>query len=160
MVSSISRPPRRARRVAGEAEVVDDERRRHRLRRAAQQRAQAGDQLRQGTGFDQVVIGTEIQPATRFLDAVPRGGHDDAHGGAVTGAKPPAELEAIDVGEAEVEHDRVVRAHARPRECPRGVGGHIHRASGVAEVGGCNVGHSRIVFDEQDPHEWNLRRTA
>ena len=71
--------------------------------RATQHRLHAGDQLRGGEGLRQVVVGAELEAEDPVDLAVAGGEEDDRHLGGL--ADLLADLEAVDIGEADVEHD-------------------------------------------------------
>ena len=82
---------------------------------AAQDRADAGDELLEAERLGHVVVAAERQAADLVLGRVARGEEDDRHAAAL-GAEPLGDLEALHVGQHDVEHDQVrAEARARPR---------------------------------------------
>ena len=86
-----------------------------RLDRAPGERPQAGGQLGEGKGFDQVVVGAGVETGDAVGDAIARGQQQDRRLDARR-AQPAADLEAVDAGQHDVEHDRVVVADVDPVE--------------------------------------------
>ena len=116
-------------------------------RRAPHDRADPRDQLAQPVRLDEVVVGPELEPD----DAVglfPAGGQDDDRNARAL-AQPPADVEAVDVRQAQIEQDEVRR---------RGVEGAFARRDArdvVAlplQTGHQRVGNRVLVFDDQDVH--------
>ena len=69
--------------------------------------AQTREQFVKGEGLDQVVVGTTVQPVYTVGDPV--AGADDQYGGVDSAcAQVPARFEAIQLGQHDVEEDRVV----------------------------------------------------
>ncbi len=95
-------PCRRIERQVGEAEhaVI--------VRRVAapQQRAQAGQQLREGERLRQVVVGSRVEPLDPLAHGRPRGQEQDGRAVACR-AQGPAGVEAVELGHEDVEDDRV-----------------------------------------------------
>ena len=129
------RSPRWASRVIGSRrEVGEAEHLAGILGPAAQEGPQPGQQLGQGEGLDQVVVGSGVEALDPVVDGVAGGEHE--HRGVVVGRpQAPAHVEPVDGGQADVEDHRVGRADGdllqglgpvgrpgRPRS-PRG-GGH------------------------------------
>src|SRR3954449_9141758 len=97
--------------VGVELEVAGDQRGGAAGRTAAQQRAQAGQQLLALEGLDEVVVGAGVQPLDARLDRVARGEHEDRH--VAVGAQPAGDLDAVQAGQPEVEQHDV--GHVGPR---------------------------------------------
>ena len=86
---------------------------------ATQEGAQAGLQLADVERLDEVVVGARVEAVDAVADGVAGGQDQDRH--AVAGvAHAAADLEAVDAGEADVEHDAVGRARSRSRRRRRG----------------------------------------
>ena len=88
--------------------------------RAAEQRPHARDQLVRAERLGEVVVGAHLEAddALGFLGA--GGQHDDRdRRGVLVGAQQPADLEAVDVRQHQVEHDEIRRLGARPRRARR-----------------------------------------
>ena len=105
-VSSSSRSPRNDLAGVGvEPQVADHQVGAAARRPAAQQRAQAGQQLVALEGLDEVVVGARVESLHARLERVAGGEDQDRHVAVV--AQPPADLHAVESGQAEVEHHGV-----------------------------------------------------
>src|SRR3954468_6821970 len=106
-LGQLDRPPgaRDLVRVRVQRQVGDDERRAAPRRPAAQQRAQAGEQLLALERLDEVVVGAGVEALDARLDGVARGEHEDRH--VVGRAQAPRDLDAVDLREAEIEDHEV-----------------------------------------------------
>ena len=102
-------------RVGVQLQVADDERGAAARRPAAQQRAQAREQLLALERLDEVVVGAGIEALDARVDRVARGQHQDRHVAAVL-AQQPRDVDAVELGQAEVEDDEVGRELARVAE--------------------------------------------
>ena len=123
---------------------------------APQHRVHPGQQLAGVEGLDQVVVG----PAVQALDAVVHlaaGRHDD-HRHVAGGPDLAADVDAVHIGQAQVEqHDvdaRQVLGDAAPAGEPGG--GHAVPVQGGTQRGG----HPVVVLDQQDVHPSSLPRGA
>src|SRR3954469_2504875 len=92
-------------RVRVQGEVGDDERRAAARRSAAQQGAQAGEQLLALERLDEVVVGAGVEALDARLDRVARGEHQDRH--VVGGPQAAGDLDAVDLRQPEVEDHEV-----------------------------------------------------
>src|SRR3954453_4325335 len=92
-------------RVRVELQVADDEPRTSARRPAAQQRAQAREQLLALERLDEVVVGAGVEALDARLDRVARGEHEDRH--IVGRAQAPRDLDAVDLRQAEIEDHEV-----------------------------------------------------
>ena len=97
--------------VGVEAEVADDQEGAAARRPAAQQRADAGEQLVALEWLDEVVVGARVEPLHAGVDRVARGEHQDRH--VALGAHAPRNLHAVELRQPEVEHHRIGLEHAR-----------------------------------------------
>ena len=118
-VSSSSRPSRVARRARSSTSsppTRSGPSRPAERRRAPHDRADPGDQLAQPERLDDVVVGAELEPddAVGLLAA---GGHDDDRDARAL-AQLPADVEAVDVRQAQVEQDEVRGRGRRGRLSP------------------------------------------
>ncbi len=86
---------------------------------AAQCRTDAGQELADGEGFFHVVVGAGVQCCDLVGLAVAGGEHD--HGNRVEGAQPREDLDAVEVGQAEIEQDEVGGAAGGEAEAFAGV---------------------------------------
>ena len=104
-VRSSTRSPRRALRAARvEAQVAGLERLALAGRAPAQQRLQPRDHLLHGERLDDVVVGARLQAAHAVVDLVARREDADRHLVAAL-AQAAQDLEAVEVGHAQVEQD-------------------------------------------------------
>ena len=132
-----------------------DPRRGERGERAAQDRFDAREQLREGERLDDVVVGAAAEPLDPRRQVAARGHDDDGHR-----TKPPdarADLEAVGVGQAEIQQHEVRRA--RLRHLVEGLGGGDSAARAVAAFGQPIAQRGRegiVVFDDQDAHRVTL----
>ena len=76
-----------------------------RRRGATKQRADAAAELADRERLRDVVVGAELEAEHLVELVVARGEHDDRDG--ALGAQPPADLEAVDSRQHDVEHDEV-----------------------------------------------------
>ena len=88
-----------------------DERRRAARRATAQQRAHAREQLLALERLDEVVVGAGVEPLDARFERVARGQHQDRH--VVVLAQRLGDLDPVEAGEAEVEHDEVGQERVR-----------------------------------------------
>ena len=63
------------------------------------------------------------------------------------------DLEAIDVGKADVEHGQVVLVHGECGESVAAGRRDVGRHGGFAQRAPQQVGEGRVVFDDEDAHE-------
>ena len=132
-------------------QVADDERgllaRRDRAG-AAQQGAQAGDDLLEAERLGHVVVATGGQAGDPVLDRVLGG--EEQHGDVRVGGADAAEhVDAGQVGEHDVEHDDV--GVERLGGADGGVAGQrvVHLPALVAQGGGQQLGEGRLVVDHE-----------
>ena len=134
-----------------QGEVADAQQAALALEAPPQQRAQSGQQLRQGERLDQVVVGAGIEPLDPVVDGVARGEHQDRR--VVTGAAhAAAHGEPVDVGQPEVEDQRV-RGGLRQRLerlAARGHGHHLVALEAEGPVDGPADGE--VVVHHEDAH--------
>ena len=121
------------------------------------ERAQARQQLGERERLRQVVVGAGVEPGDAILDRVARGQHQHRRPDAAL-PQPAADLDAVDAGQHQVEHDRVVLDRL----------GHPERVvAGPGDVGGValldqapaeQARHLELVLDDQDPHRTSIVR--
>ena len=149
MVSSISRSPRlHLAGVGVEREVADLERGGAARRPAAQQRPDPRQQLLALEGLDQVVVGAAVEAVDAVLGLGPGGQHQDRH--VAVGAQAPADLDAVEPGQAEVEDDQVGDEAGGDVERLDAVGGGADLVALVAQRAAQDVGDLGVVLDDQD----------
>ena len=149
-VSSSSRPARVARRArsstssspARKGPFGAAER-----RRAPHDRADPGDQLAQPVRLDDVVVGAELEPHDA-VGLLPAGGQDDDRDARAL-AELPADVEAVDVRQAQIEQDKV-RGRGFEGAFARGDARDV--VALTLEPGHERVGNGVLVFDDQDVH--------
>ena len=117
--------------------------------RAAQERLDPAHQLAQPERLGQVVVGAQLQ-ADDLVDLVVAGGeHQDRHLGA-GGAHAAEDLEPVDPGQADIEHDEVRRlVHGQVEALlARGRDGHLVALllEGILDAPSDGV----LVFDDED----------
>ena len=136
---------RRVEREVGEAQAL-----RRRLD-APQQRPQAREQLAQGEGLDQVVVGAGVEAGDAVVDRVARGEHQDRR--AVAGlAHAPAHLEAVDVRHRDVQDDGVDLLARDAVERLAAVLGERHVVALEGQRPLHRRAQGRLVIDHQDSH--------
>ena len=91
--------------VRVQGEVADDEGRRAARWAAAQQRAQAGEQLLALEGLDEVVVGAGVEPRDAGVHGVARGQHEDRD--VAVRAQRAGDVDAVELGQPEVEDHEI-----------------------------------------------------
>ena len=114
---------------------------------AAQDGAQAGQQLARVEGLGQVVVGADFEAHDAVGLLAPCRQHQDRHVGA--GANRPAELEAVAIGQHEVQDHRVVAALKGGRETGLGALPMLEGQAGAAEIGRDHLGERAVILDHQ-----------
>ena len=137
-------------RVGVELQVADDERRAAARRPAAQQRAQAGEQLLALERLDEVVVGAGVEALDARLDGVARGQHEDRHVAVV--AQQARDVDAVELRQAEVEDDEVGRELARVAERRLAVVARARLVALHAQRAQQDLGDLVVVLD--DEHAW------
>ena len=133
------------------AEVADAELRRALAVAASGERPQPGEQLCVGEGLHQVVVGPGVEARDAVRDAVARGQHQDRRPDAVV-AQAPADLEAVDARQHQVEDDRVVLGRARHPEGVLALGGDVRGHPLLPQALADQAGHLGLVLDDQHAH--------
>ena len=95
-------------------ESPGDRQRRFERQIASQERAHTGFELGHREGFGQIVVGAQVQAVHAILDRITRREHDNTRLRAPN-TKTPQDLETVDVGEPDVEHEEVVRGTSEQR---------------------------------------------
>ena len=116
-------------------------------RRAPRDRADPGDQLAQPVRLDDVVVGPELEPHDPVCLLAAGGEDDDRHPRAL--AELPADVEAVDVRQAQVEQDEV---RGRSLEGAFARSGARDVVALPPQPGHERVGNGVLVFDDQDVH--------
>ncbi len=125
--------------------------------RAAQHGADPRHQLLEAERLHEVVVAAEREPAHLVVGAVARGEEQHRRPYAVV-AKPAAHLEAVEVGQHDVEHDQVgiMLLDGVERVTTRAGGAHLETlvAEGRFEHGPQVV----LVVDEQEPFACHVQQ--
>jgi hypothetical protein len=113
---------------------------------AAEQRAQPRLELVHVERLDQVVVGPGIQSVDPVRHGVASGQHQHRDPVALA-PKQPAHLEPVDVGQPDVEDDRVGHGAAHRGECVGAGLGQPHLVTGQREGAAQDVAQTPIVVD-------------
>ena len=114
---------------------------------AAQDGADACEELAEPERLDHVVVGAEFEQDHTVDLVAACGDDDDGDLGAL--AQLPADVGAVDVRQTEVEEDEVALVRAEGR----GPGGdEVDVESLALEAGAQRLGDGRIVFDDEEAH--------
>jgi hypothetical protein len=108
----------------------------------------ARHQLQHRERLGQVVVGAQLQPEDAVHFARPRADDDDRRV-ARHGAGAAADLEAVDAGQHQVEHQRVPAAALQFAQAGMAVGGMLHGIALVAQVHAQKFGDVGVVLDDQ-----------
>ena len=132
------------------------------LLRAAppQQGPDAGLQLAQGKGLDQIVVGPGIQAQHAVGHGIAGRQHDDRHLHAVFPAQGAAQADAVQAGEHDVQHHQVELAGRRHLEARTAVAGAIQFIAQGLQIG-VQVGEDVLVIfhqQDRDRHHAHLRK--
>src|SRR4051812_42039454 len=130
-----------------ELQVADDQRRAAPRRAPAQERAQPRQQLLEVERLDQVVVGAGVEPLDARVDRVARGEHQDRH--VAVGAQAAGDLDAVDLGQPQVEHDGVGLEHRGLVERLAAVGGEADVVALAAQRPAYDVADVGVVLDDQ-----------
>jgi hypothetical protein len=119
-------------------------------RRTAQDGADARDQLAGGEGLDDVVVGAELQAGDAVGLLAARGEQDDRDARALLLAHPAHDLQPVDPGHHQVEHDEVRPAAREGVERRVAVRDDLGVVAGALEVARDDLADRRLVVDHQD----------
>ena len=119
--------------------------------RPPQQRAHARHQLVRAERLREVVVGAQLE-ADDALGLLGAGGqHDDRdRRGRLVGTKQPADLQAVDVRQHQVEHQQLRRTRRDRLQRLAAGGGALGEETGLVEITSDELGDVRIVLDDQD----------
>src|SRR4051812_25229612 len=115
---------------------------------AAQHRVDARDELGGGEGLDDVVVGAEAQ-AHDAIGLLALGGEQDDRAGAVLGAYAAHDLEPVEAGEHEVEHDQVRWSLGDRLEGREAVLGHARLVARSLQIARDDFADRRLVVDDE-----------
>jgi hypothetical protein len=126
---------------------------------AAGQRPHPGQQLHQRKGLDQVVVGAGVEPDRHVLGSVAAGQDQDRHRDPLL-PDGGAHLEAVGLGDLDVEHDQIVRGIGPHL----GQGGaavqrHVHGVTVLLEALLQEPDGSNVVLDYENVHASSWRAT-
>jgi hypothetical protein len=127
-----------------------------------QQRPDPRRDLVERERLDEVVVGPLVEAGDPVVDGVARGEHQDPRRGHLVGrrqggigADPPAQVEAVGVGQVEVQAHQVVRGDRQSLHRLGTVVGHVDGVALAPEPPGQRVGQVDLVLDHQQPHGAN-----
>ena len=134
-----------------ESQVADLDRRGPLALPTADQSPQPGQELGEGEGLGQVVVGAAVEAGDPVLDRSSSGQHQHRRPDAVL-SHPPAGLEAVDPRQDHVEHDSVVGGGAGLREGLLAACCDIDRQILLGEATPDQRRHLHLILDHQDLH--------
>ena len=134
-----------------EADITGLEHRRLALRRHAQLRAHAREQLLEGERLGHVVVGAAVEPLDLLLDRAARGQHDHRQLG-LARADRVEHLQAVLAGQHHVEQDQPVVARQRFELAALTVVGDGHGVAVGLQALLDEARQRALVFDDQDAH--------
>ena len=114
---------------------------------AGEQRAHARQQLVALEGLHEVVIGAGVEALHARVERVARREDQDRHVALL--AQAPAHLDAVEPGEAQVEHDGVRLENAGLVEGGLAVAGHAHVVALLVKRPAQHAGNVRVVLDDK-----------
>ena len=114
---------------------------------AAQEGAHAGEELGEAEGLGHVVVGTRVQ-ADDHVDLVRAGSQDQNRHAVAGGADLAGHIQAVHVGQAQVQDNQVDAANVGECFGARRVRAHV--VPFPAQSAGQGLGDSRIVFNEEN----------
>ena len=117
---------------------------------AADQRAQARFQFLDRERLGQVVVGAGAQAGEFLVERVARGQHQHRRRLARFLAQAPADLDAVQARQHQVEHDDVVGVLRREAIAVEAVGGVIHLETAALEVFAHHFRDVAVVLDDED----------
>lgn len=118
---------------------------------AAQQGAQPGLQLVEVEGLGQVVVGTGVQAQHPVAHGAARS--QDEHGRAqALAARTLQHLQAVQAGQAQIQHHGVGLAHQPLRQGRRAVGRRLHLDAAPDQRALQRGAHGVVIFYEQQLH--------
>ncbi len=122
-----------------------------RPRRAAQHGADAGHHLARVEGLGDVVVGAQLQADDAVGVIDPRGEHDDRDGGGGgVGAQGAGDVEAVAVGQHQVEHEQVGALAAQGAHGAGPVVGADDPEAGLLQVGPHQARDLAVVVHHQN----------
>jgi hypothetical protein len=123
----------------------------YRLMPAANERTKARHQLAEVVRLDEVVVGAGVEPFDARFHSVARGQHENRHRASGV-ADRPADGQAVDEREHDVEDDAVVVGGGGLEDGRFAVFGHVDRVGVLAQPLCQHVRRVWLVFDQKDSH--------
>ena len=146
-------PAHETSRVAGSSTKIAHRQDRRPLRIASPgERTQAREELGKRKRLHQVVIRAAVETGNAVIDGVPSGQHQHRRPDAGC-AHAPADLEAVDVRQHHVQHDRVVLVRLRHPHSDVAAVGDVGRKPLVDEAAPDEARHPQLVFDDEHAHD-------
>jgi hypothetical protein len=118
---------------------------------AAEQSAEAGLELGYGEGLGHVIVATAFEAEDALIDGAARG-EDEDRGADTLRAEALDQLEAVDVGEGEVDDHSVVDAFEGEAFGFGSVGAGVDAKAGFGEGPGKKLTNGGVIFDDEQPH--------
>ena len=125
--------------------------------RRRRERAQAGEQLVERERLREVVVGADVEARHAIGDRVACRQHQHGRPDAV-GAQPATRLEAVDLGQHDVEHDRVVVVRLAHPERVLAARRDVGRMALLGESATQECRDLRLVLDHENAHRAPLSR--
>ncbi len=151
----LATPDLMGRRVEPQLADLDD--RRPLALAAPHQGTEPGQQLGEGEGLGQVVVGAAVEAGDPVLERAAGGQHQHRRPDPLL-AQAPAGLEAVDAGQDHVEDDRVVTRGAGHADSFLAGTGDVDGQALLAEATPDQRRHLHLVLDHQDIHTPNHPR--
>ena len=136
-------------------EIADVQDRGSRFIFPADHGANAGEQLGEDKGFDEVVIRALFEADDAILRGV-LGGEEEDHGSGALLAELAQDGEAVNFGQHDVQDDDVVLAIAGVPECGLSVGGFIDCETGFAQALNERFAKGLEIFNNEESHMANI----
>jgi hypothetical protein len=121
------------------------------VRCAADERLEAGEQLREGEGLGEVIVAAGLESFHAVVHAG-AGAEDEHWHPRAFGPQRAHHAEPVELRQHEVEHDGVVVHRAGQRQAALAVGSMVHGKAVLLQPAGDEGGKLRIVLDDQDAH--------
>src|SRR5262249_37933550 len=119
--------------------------------RAPRQRPQAREELIHGERLGEIVVGSSVETVYPVVEPIPGREHQEGSP-ASTRAVSAADLEPIDIGEPDIENDKIVRIDGKQSERGRTRLGPIDCPRSLTESPAEKIGQLGLVLDDQDAH--------
>jgi len=115
------------------------------------ERAKARQQLAEVEWLHQVVVGSRVEPGDAVMNRIARGQHQDGRPDTIS-AQAPADLDAVDARERDVQDEHVVTARLRHPERVLAAARDVHRGPLLDEAAADQGRHLDVVLDYEQPH--------